>query len=334
MHEIPPALWDDFLHMLRTNDRFMISSHINPDGDAIGSSLAVKRMLEKLGKDVLWVLDEDPGHAFYRFYQPEELHLLGQNGVTFEDRQVMVMVDASVWKRLGKTGAIMQDHPGLKLCVDHHRTEDHFPGVKFHDISSPSTTVIIYRIIRKLGLDFTFDLAEPIYLGMMVDTQNFHLPNTTIEAHEIASECMRAGVEPIKVHEPVFGTLRFSRMKLMSDAFNTVQLHFNGLVGVMYTTCKMFEEAGALKNDDEGFSDLIRMVEGVQVGIYLREDSDGTIKVSWRSRGENNIEISARKFGGGGHMRAAGALMRGKLKDVLRHVLEDMEERIQRGEIR
>jgi phosphoesterase RecJ-like protein len=332
-HEITPAVWEPFMELLSRHRRFLISSHINPDGDAIGSAVAFKRILEKLGKEVLWVMDEDPGEMFYSFYRKEELQVLNSSNSRFEDWEVMVMVDASVWKRLGKTGSLMAEHAGVKLNIDHHRTEEIFPGVKFHDITSPSTTVIVYRILKKLGLELTRDLAEPIYLGMIVDTQNFHLPNTTIEAHQIASECMRAGVEPNRVYEPVFGTLRFSRMKLMSDAFGTVQIHFGGIVGVMYTTSKMFEDAGAMKNDDEGFSDMVRTIEGVRVGIYLREDADGTVKVSWRSKGDNNIEISARRFGGGGHMRASGALMRGNLKDVLRHVLDDLGERIAKGEI-
>lgn len=331
--EILTSTWEEFAQVLFTYQRFLVSSHIHPDGDAVGSALAFKRLAEKLGKQVTWVMDDDPGEMFSNFYHTEEVTLFNPEAVDYSFHEVMVMTDASIWKRLGRVGTVMESHPGPKLCVDHHQSLDSFPGVKLHDVNSPSTTVIMHRLLKYLDMELTLDIAEPIYLGMIVDTQNFHLPNTTEEAHLIAAECLRAGVRPQKVYEPVYGTLHFSRMKLMSEAFKTVQIHCDGKVGVMYTTQQMFKEAAARKSDDEGFSDLIRTIEGVQVGIYLREAPDGSIKVSWRAKGNNNVEISARRFGGGGHIRASGALFRGKLENVLQIVVKDMEDRVAKGEI-
>jgi phosphoesterase RecJ-like protein len=326
-------VWAKLKEYLDAYSRFLISSHIRPDGDAIGSALAFKRMLEGMGKDVIWVMDEDPGRMFDRFYAAEELVIHQPESNDFADRDVVVMLDAGEWKRLGNVGKLFENHPGRKVCIDHHLTSDEFAGIRIADSKSPSTTVLLYRLLNYLGLEFTLSIAEPIYLGLIVDTQNFHLPNTTEEAHRIAVECLRAGVKPYQVYEPIFGVNSFSRLRLMAEVFRTLEVFFDGKVGLMYTTLEMFERTGAQPREDEGFSDLVRTVEGVQVGIYLREDSAGTIKVSWRSKGQNDVAVSAKRFGGGGHMRAAGSVIDGTLEQVRTIILDDMEKRVAAGEI-
>ena len=325
--------WSELIDRIHARRRFLVSSHIHPDGDAIGSSLAFKRMVESLGKEVQWVMDSDPGPMFARFYQPSELDVFQAGGGDFSNRDAIVMVDACEWSRLGKLGEVLQSHPADKICVDHHLPKDSFAGLQIADPSSPSTTVLLYRLLRKMEIRLTKEIAEPIYLGLIVDTQNFHLPNTTVEAHQIAAECLRAGVDPTWVHEPIFGTNRFSRLRLIAEAFQTAQVYFQGAVAVMVTTQAMFRDAGAAAWEDEGFSDWVRTIEGVKVGIYIREESDGRIKVSWRAKGDNNVAVSARRFGGGGHLRAAGAIVEGKLEEVRERVLADLKQRLENGEI-
>ena len=325
--------WRELEKLIRSQDRFLISSHVHTDGDAVGSSLAFKRILERLGKEVWWVMDEDPGDTFTSFIRPNELILHNPNERDYSNRKVIVMLDAGEWKRLGRIGELLEHHPGEKLCIDHHIPKGDFPGLRIVDCSAPSTTTLIYRFARYLGLHFTLDIAEPIYLGLIVDTQNFHLPNTTMETHKIAGECLEAGVNPTKVHEPIYGTLRFSRVRLLSEAFQNTRVVFKGKVGVIFTTKTMFEHAKAKPWDDDGFVDIARSIEGVSVGIYFREENGGKVKVSWRSRGSNDVSVSARRFGGGGHMRACGATLNATLDEARVKVLTDMKERIAKGEI-
>jgi len=319
--------------LIDDNQRFLICSHVSPDGDAVGSSLAMKRMLEKLGKDAVWVMEEQPPDMFDSFYDPKELVIFDKKTDTYDDFDVMVILDAAVWKRLGEPGLMMEQHEGKKLCVDHHHTDYEFPGVKISDVESPSTTLLIHRIIKYLDVSFTHDLAEPVYLGLMMDTQNFHLPNTTVEAHHIAAECLQAGVKPNDVYKPVFGTLSFTRVRLMSMALDTIVLLCGGKVAVMHISLDMFKESGAKTSEDEGFSDMVRMLEGVDIGIYVREVEAGKVKVSWRANGDNNVEASARHFGGGGHLRAAGALFRTTLQEAKEKVISNIIERYEKGEI-
>lgn len=328
-----PQAWSELEKLIQTQQRFLISSHVRPDGDAIGASLAMKRILQRLGKDAVWVMDEELSSNYEIFCREGDLTVFNSQTGDYSDRDALVMVDAGEWYRLGKTGEMMRQHPGVKICIDHHIPQNHYEGLRILDTASPSTTVLIYRFIQHLKMDFDLDLAEPIYLGMIVDTQNFHLPNTTEEAHYIAAHCLRAGVKPTRVHEPVFGITMLSRLRLMSEAFLTVELHCGGKVGIMHTTRAMFREAQAESFDDDGFVDFVRTIEGVRIGVYLREEADGEVKASWRAKGENDVVVSAHKFGGGGHLRAAGATIPGSLSDVKHRILEDLKERASKGEI-
>ncbi len=333
LQDYPTKTWKELDLLLQQYSRFLVSSHIHPDGDAIGASLAFKRGLQKIGKDVQWMMNEDPGRMFHKFYSKDELIIYAPNETDFSDREVLVMVDANEWSRMGELGEAIKNHPGEKVCIDHHYIHNHVSEVQIVDTDSPSTTVILYRMMKHLGVELTKEIAEPIYLGMIVDTQNFHLPNTTEESHLVAAECLRVGVEPFEVYEPVYGITSFPRLRLMSEVFNTLEIHFDGRIGLMYTTQDMFDRAGAQERDDEGFSDLVRTIEGVSIGIYLREEPNGKIKVSWRAKGDNNVVVSAQKFGGGGHIRAAGCTIYGSLQEIKKEVLKNMEQRFANGEI-
>lgn len=322
----------DLEAVIKAHDRFLVSSHTHTDGDAVGASLAFKRMLEQLGKDVIWVMDEDPGEMFERFYDPREL-VIGTEQDTFPDREVVVIVDANEWRRIGKISEVLKNHPAKKMCIDHHYPKGEFPGTLLARVKSPSTTVIMYNLFKHLGLEWTHAIAEPIYLGIIVDTLNFHLPHTNAETHYIAAECLSVGVDPTHVYEPVYGTTSPGKLQLMCEAFQTIQILFDGKVSMMHTTRDMFERAGAQRNDDDGFVEFLRTLKGAAVAIYMRQETNGKVKVSWRAKGQNNIVKSAQKFGGGGHMRAAGASIEGPVEEIKQKVLEDMQARVNAGEI-
>ncbi len=324
--------WDEIIGMIELHTRFLISSHVHPDGDAVGASLALRRILQALGKDAVWTMDDDPGIQFVRFYPKDELQMYDPQ-LDLSGREVMVMVDAGEWRRLGQAGERMNAHSGKKICIDHHIPNGPFDGIRVVDTGAPSTTVLIYRLMKALEVPLTLDIAEPVYLGLIVDTQNFHLSNTTEEAHQIAAACLNAGVKPEEVHKPVFGTLRLSRLRLMSEAFKTLDVLFDGKVAVMQTTRVVFDETGADRADDDGFVDMLRSIEGACIGVYLREESKGTVKVSWRSEGENDIAVSARRFGGGGHAKAAGATISGSIEEARNKIIDDLKERIANNEI-
>ncbi len=319
--------WEPIVKELQSATKILVSSHLRPDGDAVGAGLAFSRLLKKMGKERTLVLQDDPGKMYHPFYEKNELTLYHEN-LDFSTFDLIVLLDAGEWYRMGEISEKLDYSSWNKTCIDHHPPMNDFEGLRYVDESASSTTLLIYRLLKHLEIELTPDLAEPIYLGMMTDTQNFHLNNTTEEAHGIAAECLRAGVKPESVHEPVYGTLRFSQLNLRTAACQTIELHAKGTIGTMYTTQKMFQEAGAEWWEDEGFCDLVRSIEKVIVGIYFREEPDGSIKVSWRSKGEIDISISARSFGGGGHKRAAGAVMNLPIQEAKSRTLQELYDRL------
>lgn len=332
MPENLSSQWADCTELIQRYSRFLIASHVNPDGDAVGSAIALRRLLESMGKEAHCVFADEPSPSLQSFYDPAELSVYSRDPVSFQDYEVTIVTDAGNWQRLGDVGDVFSKHPGMKICIDHHPVSMDFPGLHIVDTESPSTTVLIHRYARFLQEPFTVALAEPIYLGLIVDTINFHLPNTTVESHTIAAECLHAGVNPTRVYQPIFGTLPFTRMRLMASVFEHAEVCLGGTVGVLFTTQAMLDESQAGPGDDEGFSDLSRNIEGVSVGVYLREIEDGRVKVSWRTREEFSILESARFFGGGGHQRAAGARIQGSIEEVKARVLADLKTRIDAGE--
>lgn len=324
--------WAPLVERFERTKTFVISSHIHPDGDAIGSALALRRMLENYGKDAICYFTHPAGRQLEPFCKPGEILLHGKDEIDLSDRDLVVMVDASGWDRLGVAGDVLEQHPAANVCIDHHPEVGEFPGLRIVDTNASSTTVLIYRLLKYMQLPLTQDIAEAIYLGMIVDTINFHLPNTNAETHRIAADCIEAGVKPDDVYEPVFGTMRFSRMRLMAEAFSKASVLFDGVVGTMYTDLEMVKQCQSDEDDDDGFSDLSRNIEGVKVGIYFRQTAEDRVKVSWRTKEPYSIVESARKFGGGGHLRAAGAMIHASMDEAKNLVLADMEARVKAGD--
>lgn len=324
--------WAPLVELFERTKTFVISSHIHPDGDAVGSALALRRMLENYGKDAICYFTHPAGRQLEPFCKTGEILQHGKDEIDLSDRDLVVMVDASGWDRLGAAGAVLEQHPAANVCIDHHPEVGEFPGLRIVDTNASSTTVLIYRLLKYMQLPLTKDIAEAIYLGIIVDTINFHLPNTNAETHRIAADCIEAGVKPADAYEPVFGTMRFSRMRLMAEAFSKASVLFDGVVGTMYTDLDMVKQCQSDEDDDDGFSDLTRNIEGVKVGIYFRQIDQDRVKVSWRTKEPYSIVESARKFGGGGHLRASGAMIHASMEEAKKMVLADMETRVKAGD--
>lgn len=326
-----PGQWARLAELIERFHSIVISSHIHPDGDAVGAALALRRLLEAYGKDAKCLFSHPAGRQLERFCRPGEYYQYEVDEFDLSDRDLIIAVDASDWSRLGVVGDVLQRHPAAKAIIDHHPTTGEADCLRIVDTNASSTTVLIHRFLEYMKIPLTQVIAEPIYLGMIVDTINFHLPNTTPEAFRIAAACVEAGVKPPDVYEPVFGTMRFSRMRLMAEVFSGAQVLFDGKVGVLHTTLDMMSRCMADEDDDDGFSDLSRNIEGVSVGVYLRELPENRVKVSWRTKDPFSIVEAARRFGGGGHLRACGAMLHGEFVNVKQQVIDDLEERVKSG---
>ena len=319
---------DQIAQIIRDEDHFLLTSHVRPDGDAICSVLALRRMLEEMGKASRWVLSDDPPNEFSFLYQPHELEKLTES-IDLNDIRVICALDIPDWKRTGDAWRRLADHPAKKICLDHHPRNGSMTDVEIRDPKSSATTVLVHRLLKRLDHPLSLRVAQAIYTGLLTDTMSFHLANTNAEAHHVAADCVRVGVNPAETYEIIYGTVSFSRLKLTSLVLSTLSRTEDGRISYLYATRAMYQEAGAKRGDDEDLVEYARSLEGTHIALFLRELENGRIRISWRARADVDVAASARHFGGGGHVRAAGADVEGPLERILEDVIAEARGRLE-----
>jgi phosphoesterase RecJ-like protein len=300
MHEVVAAL--------RSHDRFLVTSHENPDGDALGSLLATHLALVQLGKDSLMFLaGEAPLPAEYRF-----LALDGLVRVPPADHgeRVLVAVDCAQESRLGPGWEALLAAAPLTVDIDHHHDNTRFGDVNLVVPEASSTGELLADVFAGLGVVVTSDLAEPLYTALVTDTGRFQYSNTTPKALRLAADLVEAGADAHKVFQVVYESVEFAKLKLLARALERAEIHEGGRVVVSYLVRGDFADVGAAEPYSEGIIDYLRAVDGAELAALIREPPSSTgpaRKVSLRSStDEVDVSSIARKSGGGGHRQAAG----------------------------
>ena len=292
---------------IRKHDRFLVTTHENPDGDALGSLLAMTLALRELGKDAaMYLFGEVPIPNEYEFMKFAEL-LRGTNP-DVRDR-VVVAVDAANERRLGPQEDMLAQAP-LVIDIDHHHDNTRFGDVNLIVGSASSTGEILRDLFRELGVELTPEIAEALYIAVVTDTGRFQYANTTAKALRLAAELVEAGADVHRVFQGVYENVAFAKLKLVARALENAQVFDGGRVIVSHLERSDFDSAGAEEPYSEGIIDYLRAVEGAEIAALIREPptQDGpTRRVSLRTTTEG-IDVSsiARKSGGGGHKQAAG----------------------------
>jgi len=315
---------------LRAADKLLLTTHENPDGDALGSLLAMDEILKQLGKDTLMYMspDEFPLPWEYRGLRFEGL--IGSPPADIAERTI-VFLDCG---NIDRMPVDFLQAGGLHILnIDHHHDNTRFGTVNLVCSSASSTAEMVWRLSKELAVDVTPTIAHALYVGLVTDTGRFMYENTTPHAHQMAAELIAAGVEPHKVYRQLWEDLPFRRLQLLQRALASVERYDDGAMTVAHLMKQDYEETGALETDSEGVVDHMRAVEGTRVAVLVRElladDREGMRKVSLRAT-DGSVDVSriARTFGGGGHPQAAGfstALPYPELVDQLRaHVREQL----------
>lgn len=303
---------------LRSGYRFLISTHVNPEGDAIGSVLALGLALKDLGKKVL-VLTQDPIPPVLTFLPGAEeiLHQAPENG----GFDVAFALDCGDKTRLGVEFARVKGI-GKIINIDHHVSNSYFGDINLVDPRASSTAEIIFDLLRTIPVVLTPAVAENIYVGILTDTGSFHYSNTSPKTFAVARSCLRAGVEPWKVAEKVYETQPLARLRLLPLVLATLEVDGDGRVPYVVVTQKMMEESEASVALTEDFINFPRSLEGSEVALLFRELSPEKYRVSLRSRGSVDVSRIAAEFEGGGHPQAAGCTVEGSLSKVKAKVLD------------
>jgi bifunctional oligoribonuclease and PAP phosphatase NrnA len=291
---------------LRANDRFLVTTHENPDGDALGSLLSTMLALRQLGKDVvMYLYGEAPLPREYGFMELEDLR---RSLPADAGERVLVAVDCAKADRLGDPGVL--ERAASVVDIDHHHDNTRFGDVNLIVPDASSTGEVLRDVFRELDVRLTPEIAEPLYIALVTDTGRFQYTNTTPKALRLAAELVEAGADVHRVFQGVYESVEFAKLKLLARALERAQIYEGGRVVVSYLVRTDFHEVGAAEPYSEGIIDYLRAVEGAWLAVLIREpprDEGPSRRVSLRSSiDELDVSAIARKSGGGGHRQAAG----------------------------
>ncbi len=299
---------ENVANAVRAHERFVVTTHENPDGDALGSLLATKLMLEALGKEArMYLAGTVPPPREYRFMPLDELQRA--EAPPMEGR-VLVAVDCANESRLGRDAERLLAGARFVINVDHHHDNTRFGDVNLVRPDASSTAEILRDLLTELDVALTPGIAEALYIAIVTDTGRFQYSNTSAKALRLAAELVEAGADVHRVFQGVYENVAFAKLKLLARALERARILEGGRVVVSHLDRSDFEDAGAEEPFSEGIIDYLRAVEGAQVAALIREPptrNGPSRRVSLRTT-EQNLDVSAiaRKSGGGGHKQAAG----------------------------
>lgn len=313
---------------IRKYKRFLITAHVNLEGDSLGSQLAMRQLLKAMGKEAV-IVDDDVVPAHYRF-------LPGANEVLSlrdcpEDFDAMIVLDCPTVKRIGRVAELMKMGKPV-INIDHHVSNELFGTVKWVDPRASSAGEMVYRLFKEAGVRLTKETALCLYIAILTDTGSFNYDNTSGATHDIAAELLRYGLSPASVSESVYERKTPADIKLLGLVLTTLKVNKRGDVAYLDIRRSMIKKTGADLTKSEGLINYARSIGGVKIAVIFKEDvkDKGRINVSFRSKGDYNVNDVAAHFGGGGHVKASGCSVRGPLETVRKKVLAQVEAELRK----
>ena len=304
--------------------RFLLTSHSRPDGDSIGSQLAMAFALDALGKRVRIVnFDRAPDH-YQDFPGMDRIEIADH--VTADVDAVIVM-ECSDLMRTGVAG--LEGH--FVINIDHHAGNRMYGAINWHDESAAACGEMVFDLIRQLGVPLTFEIATHIYLAVLTDTGSFHHSNITPRTFDICRQTVEAGVNPAAMARRVFDSNSFGKLKLIGALLDSMELLDEGRLAVLYMDDAMLEACGCTNNDTEGLINLPLTAREIQAGVFFKVAPTGEVRVSMRSKYDVDVRSVANVFGGGGHKNAAGFTVDGPVAEVRPKIIALIERAIAEG---
>ena len=299
---------------------FLITTHESPDGDAVGSTLALASYLLGLGKEVT-LYYKDPLPDLYTFLPLSDTV---RTAIPAGHYDVCFVLDVGEFSRAGRELAEFRGI-GKFINIDHHLLCDRFGAINLIDSEASATGALIYRIIRGAGHEIDYGTALCIYTAVITDTGSFRYSNANPEAFTVAAEMVARGVNAWYVAEKLYESQPRQRLELLSLALATLEISPRGDFAAITVTLDMYEKSGASAELTDGFVNYPRSIRGVEVAVFFREIKPGLFKVGFRSKGKVNVSALAAAFGGGGHHNAAGCTISGTLDELRLKVFAHLE---------
>lgn len=315
---------EDALSFIRGGERFLVVSHVQPDGDAISSTLVTGWLLKQLGKEAV-LINEGAVPSRLAYLDGTDAIVTYNENEPIPAYDRIIAVDCADFRRIGRVSDAFTE--GAKLLnIDHHPTNDSFGFVNLIRSDAAATAEILYDLIDLSGVSFNKEAATGIYTGLLTDTGGFRYSNTNPSVMRIASEMLAHGAEGHWIADHLLERMTKSQLLLLQRGLNRLSFSDNNRIAWLYINIADMAETGAVGDDLEGLVNYARNVEGVEVGILFKETENGDVKVSMRSAGRADVAAIAQIFGGGGHIRAAGCRLDGPIADAMARLVKAVSE--------
>ncbi len=312
---------EEIIDIINSHSKFLITSHIDPEGDALGSQLALGRLLERRGK-VVDIVNEDKVPDNYSFLPGVEKI----KSKLERDFEVAIFLDSAEVSRVGKVVDFIDFKNKTIVNIDHHISNANFGDVNWVEPDSSSCGEMVYRLFKELNEEIDKEIALNLYTAIFVDTGSFRYSNTKPQTHRVMAELLNYSIKPEEIYEKVYETNSAAEVKLLGLALSQVCLTPDNKICWVKITREMLKRLKAeLKKTDE-FTNFARSIVGVEVAILFTELREGEIKVSFRSKGKVDVNKLARFFGGGGHRVASGCRIEGSMEEAERRVITKAKE--------
>ena len=327
-------MWQKIIPIIEQNNTFVITSHHNPDCDALGSELALAEHLGNLGKKVT-IINSDPVPDTFRFLDPQRAikkYLATKHLGLIKKAEVIIVLDASGgWKRIGRVGEALAQTEAIKICIDHHPDATDFVDVAVVDTDAAATGELIYDLILVMHGALTPDMAQSLYAAIVTDTGSFRFPKTSPRTHQITAGLLAAGAQPHYIYRQLYEQYPLQRVRLKGHVMDSIKTEANGQIAYYGLDQPTLKAYGVKTSELDGFASLGQEIGGVRVVVFCLQSSKSKVKISLRSDGSLEINQLAVAYGGGGHTSAAGATVTGKLDEVMAEVVEKVKMLLEAG---
>ncbi|WZL74890.1 bifunctional oligoribonuclease/PAP phosphatase NrnA [Clostridiaceae bacterium 35-E11] len=311
----------EIIEVIRNKKNILILPHILPDGDTIGSSIALNLVLKSMGKCSCILLDEIVPYNLRFLPCGDICTSLADNFIP----DLVISVDCSDVDRLGKRKEFF-DQASCSLNIDHHITNVGFAKYNFIDAKAAATGELIYKIAMELDIPITTQMATCLYAALSTDTGSFRYDNTSPQTHRIVAKLMESNIDLNKITTEIYQNKPVKKIKLLTEALNTLQFYWDGRLAILYTTLDMLKKYDVQPEDTDGLIEFARDINGVEVGVFLKQMKEHEIKVGFRAKYDADVSEIAKKFGGGGHKKASGCTIYDTLENAKDQIINTIEK--------
>lgn len=306
---------------IQDSQNIAITSHLRPDGDSICTELALYFMGKSLGKNVALINKDNTPVPFNNFPDIENI-TIGQ--ISPNDFDIIILLECA---NVSRSGQIHLDDT-FKINIDHHHSNDYYGDIDWVDPEAPAVACMAYTLGEKLGIEFTPQISDHLYCGIVSDTGSFQFSNTKAQSFEVSFKLIEHGANPIKISELLFNNNSPDKIRLLGQVLSTLTMNKKGNIAVITMFKKNLEDLKLREIDTEDITTLARSIKGVEIVLFFKEMQKDTYRVSLRSKGNANSAKVAEHFGGGGHMHAAGFTVSGNYELLLKNVPQTVEKLI------